>query len=284
MAHSETKGLDSRGQVIQAPLHRHEVSLGYLRLEVELGFQLHRSWGLKLRLPYDIKHQESRVEFLEDVTEQQRVAILSNQDIHHRTESYSGLSDLMVLANYRKVSLFQEGDFLNVSFGSTLPTGRTEEDPNRLSDQGLKHLHIQFGTGTFDPLLEFSYRTSVSDQLSIGGQVFGRFPFSENTKGYRGPIETTAGLILDYAVNRSVSVHVNPTVNYQHFAHWFGGRDIHSGLIGTGVLLGISIHSWKETYIGVNFLYPVSQRTLSDGDAFRRGPAILLTFSRALVH
>ncbi|MDA2933371.1 hypothetical protein MYX82_03405 [Acidobacteria bacterium AH-259-D05] len=148
----------------------------------------------------------------------------------------------------------------------------------------MRHLHIQFGTGTFDPLLEFSYRTSVSNQLSIGGHVFSRFPFSENKKGYRGPIETTAGLVLDYRVNPTISVHVNPRVNYQGFAHWFGERDVHSGLIGTGVLLGMTIPSWKGTDIGVNFLYPFSQKTLSDGDAFRQGPAILLTFSRALVN
>ena len=270
--------------MIQVPLHRHEVSLDYLRLELELGFQFDRNWGLRLRLPYDTKHQESRVEFLEEVTKEQRAAILSNQDIHHRTEKYNGLSDLMALASYRNTGLFREGDFLNLSFGSTIPTGRTGEDPNRLGEQGLKHLHIQFGAGTFDPLLEGSYRTRVSEQLSIGGHVFSRFPFSENNKGYRGPIESTGGVILDYKVNPTVSVHVNPTVNYQHYAHWFGERDIHSGLIGTNVLLGMSIHSWKETDIGVNFLYPVSQRTLSDGDAFRRGPAILVTFSRALAN
>ena len=148
----------------------------------------------------------------------------------------------------------------------------------------MQHLHLQFGTGTFDPLLELSYRNSVSDRFSIGGHLFSRFPFSENNKGYRGPIETTGGLVLDYKVNRTVSVHVNPTVNYQGFAHWVGEQDIHSGLIGTSVLLGMAVHSWKETEIGVDFLCPVSQRTLSDGDAFRRGPAILLTFSRALVN
>ncbi|MEE2822242.1 MAG: hypothetical protein VYA53_04595 [Acidobacteriota bacterium] len=265
-------------------MHRHEVSLDSLRLELELGIQFHRSWSLKFRLPYDIKHQQSQVKFIEEITEEQRIATLKNQYIHHRTENYSGLSDLMVLANFQKVGLFREGDFLSASFGSTLPTGRTEEDPNRLGERGLRHLHIQFGNGTFDPLFEVSYRTSVSNKLSIGGQAFNRFPFSENKKGYRGPIETTAGLILDYKIKPAISVHVNPTLNYQGFAYWFGTRDVNSGLIGTSVLMGISIRSWKGMDTGLNFLYPVSQRTLSDGDAFRRGPTVLLTFSRAFAH
>lgn len=124
----------------------------------------------------------------------------------------------------------------------------------------------------------------MDDQLSIGGHVFSRFPVYENGKGYRGPLETTAGLLFDYKVNLMLSLHVSPALSYQHFAHWFGERDTHSGLIGSSVLLGMAVHSWKGTDIGVDFLVPVAQRTLADGDAFRRGPAILVSISRALVH
>ena len=101
----------------------------------------------------------------------------------------------MVLVTHRKQGVFREGDSLSLSLGTTLPTGKTEEDPFELGDSGLKHLHIQFGTGTFDPLLELNYSMPVAGKLGLGAYALGRFPAYENSKTYQGPMEITSGVL-----------------------------------------------------------------------------------------
>ena len=280
--HLETKGLDPSGGVIRVPLHRHEVLLDYLRLELELEYNFKDQWGLMLRVPYDIKNQKATVGFIEPISEEEREAIFRNRDIHHRTETYRGLSDFNLLANYRKRALFRESDFFKISFGATLPTGKTEEDPYRLGDAGLKHLHIQFGTGTFDPLLEVNYSTPLAGEFSLGAYALGRFPFYENRRTYRGPIEITSGATLGYRVSDRLFLHLNGTAYYQGFAYWDGDKDINSGLVATSAMFGVAIKTWKDASLGLDVRYPIGQRTLSQGDVFEQGPTVLLRISQTI--
>jgi thiol-disulfide isomerase/thioredoxin len=41
---------------------------------------------------------------------------------------------------------------IDLRAGASLPLGRTEEDPFALGEVGLPHQHVQFGTGTFNPI------------------------------------------------------------------------------------------------------------------------------------
>lgn len=274
-SHPETKGLDSNGQIVSVPLHRHEVSLDYLRLELEFEYALTDRWTLALRVPYDIKDQRADVESTEPVSPQEKQQILDNGYIHHRPERYRGLSDLMLLATHRKEALFREGDSLGLSLGTTLPTGTTEEDPFELGYSGLKHLHIQFGTGTFDPLLELNYSMPVAGKLGLGAYALARFPVYENSKTYQGPAEITSGVLLEYSLNRCISLHVNGSAYYQSFAYWDRERDINSGLIAMSSMFGIAVEAWEHTTLGLDLRYPLSQRIRSDGDAFKQGPTLL---------
>ena len=280
--HPETKGLDSHGQVIAVPLHRHEVSFDYLRLELGLEYAFAESWGLAFRVPVDIKNQTAEVAFVGAVSPQEREAILNNRDIHHRTETYRGLSDLMLLGTHHRRGLFRKGDALKISAGATLPVGKTEDDPYRLGNQGLEHLHIQFGTGTFDPLIEAHYQMPLPQRLSLGFSGLGRFPFHENRKAYQGPLEVTSGFILGHQLNRRIGLHLNGTVYYQNFAYWSGEKDINSGLFATSGLVGVTIQAGEETTLGFDLRLPLSQRTLSAGDAFKQGPTLLLRISKDL--
>ena len=277
--HPETKGLDSNGEVVSVPLHRHEVSLDYQRLELELEYALKDSWVLALRVPYDIKDQRTEVGFIEPVSPQEKQQILDNGYIHHRSESYRGISDLMLLATHRKQALFREGDSLSLSLGTTLPTGKTEEDPFELGDRGLKHLHIQFGTGTFDPLLELNYSMPVAGKLGLGAYALGRFPVYENSKTHQGPVEITSGVLLGYSLNSRISLHLNGTSYYQNYAYWDGERDVNSGLVAISGMFGMSVRAWEDATLGLDLRYPLSQKTLSDGDAFKQGPTLLFRIS-----
>ena len=257
--------------------------MDYLRLELELEYTFQDRWTLLFRAPYDIKDQETGVGFIEPATGEEKEAMRRNNFIHHRTDTYRGLSDLMLLATHSRRALFRQNDFLKISFGTTLPTGKTEEDPFELGDLGLKHLHIQFGSGTFDPLVELNYNTPLTEQFSLGGYALSRLPFYENSKTYQAPVEITSGLILEYRLNNRISLYLNGTVYYQNFAYWNSERDINSGLVATSGLFGMSVKAGKGTTVGFDVRYPFSQRTLSEGDAFRQGPTLLFRISRPIL-
>jgi hypothetical protein len=68
--------------------------------------------------------------------------------------------------------------------GVTLPLGRTEPNPFALGDLGLPHEHIQFGTGTWDPVVGLAAGRRWGDTtLTLTGLA--RLVLAENEHGYR---------------------------------------------------------------------------------------------------
>ena len=262
------------------PLHRHEVSIDYTRVELEADYTFTHDWDAVLRVPYEIKAQDARVDLVGSATIAQQEAAARNFNIHHQDETHTSLGDLMLLAAHRKSNLFRDGDWLKVAFGTSVPTGTTEEDPFKAGDRGEEHLHIQFGTGTFDPLLELNYRTPLSPRFSLSGYALGRAPLYENSKTYQGPPEITSGLLVGYRPRDRLFLHLNGTLYYQGFAHWDGVRDESSGLVATSAMVGVTVGLTPGTSLGFDVRYPVSQRTLQEGDAFEQGPTFLFTISR----
>ena len=100
--HFEYRGLGPKREVIEHihPQHRHEVSLNFTRIELGIRYFMRNTLALSLDLPYDIKKQKAWVDFLgHNQTPENRDAILANRDIHHRTETYTGLSDFEFSVN-----------------------------------------------------------------------------------------------------------------------------------------------------------------------------------------
>lgn len=257
--------------------------MNHLRVALELDYAFSDSWGVMLRIPFDIKDQEASVGFIEPALEGEKKAMLRNGNIHHRTGTYQGLSDLMLLATYDKQAVFREGDSLRISAGTTLPTGKTEENPFELGAKAREHLHIQFGTGTFDPLIEANYWMPLSKMFKLGGYALSRFPMYANRKTYQGPGELTAGLMLGYLLSKKLTLYVDTKVHYQGFAYWDMEKDTNSGLIATSSLFGVAIKAWGDTSLGMELKHPLGQRTLSEGDVFEQGPTLQFRISRAIV-
>ena len=143
--HLERKGISPNGKVILVPLHRHHVTLNIFRVDVGLRYQLSPQWVLEANFPYETKTQEATIEEIEQVSPAELEAIARNRDIHHRNETYTGPADMDVLLGYSLHGLVTENDYLSARIGTTIPIGKTEEDPWKLGDAGLEHLHIQFG-------------------------------------------------------------------------------------------------------------------------------------------
>ena len=278
--HLETRGLSPTGKVVDAPLHRHHVALSTYRMDVGLQYLLNDQWTLQANVPYAVRDQEASIEWIDPVTSEDKQAILRSRDIHHRNETYTGLADADLFLGYKMRGPFKTGDVLFARLGTTIPTGRTEENPWKLGEAGIEHLHIQFGTGTFNPIANLRYSLPLYRSGLITASVRGMFPFYENSKTYRGPVELsyTAGFI--YRLFDWLSFSGNYLGFYQSAAAWAGERDINTGLRYSMAALGMSLATLDGITVSANVMFPLTQETLyAEGDAIEFGNLVSLTTS-----
>ena len=182
-------------------------------------------------IPYEAKVQESTIEEIEAVSQAEREAIIRNRDNHHRNKTYTGTNRHRYFAGVPDDEGFlMENDFLMGHIGTTVPFGKTEEDPWKLGDAGLEHLHIQFGTGTFNPIAAVHYSFPLYKGLGANASLRGKLPFYENSKTYRGSREITYTAGLNYRLNDWLSLQTGYLGFYQSYAYWAGALDINSGL------------------------------------------------------
>lgn len=104
-----------------------------------------------------------------------------NPGLHHRNETLVGVADPQVVLH-----LGHQGTRWSVAgrAGVAVPLGRTEPNPFELGRLGLWHQHIQFGTGTWDPILGLAVgRTVGGFESQLNGVA--RLAVAENEHGYR---------------------------------------------------------------------------------------------------
>ncbi len=278
--HQNLKGLSSEGQVIDVPLHEHTVDLDFLRSELSFEYTFKTNWSIWLRVPYDVKMQTATVEFVQPVTNYESEAILRNRDIHHRTETYTGFSDLRFLMAHRFSRFFSKKARLDLAFGTSLPLGVIEENPLKAGNEGVEHLHIQFGSGTFDPLLEFHYGTVLAKRLYLAVFTMNKFPLYYNRNSYKGPLETTNGIGLSYRIKPWLVIRGTFANFSQGRAYWDSVKDPNSGLISWNATGNLTFRFKRRLTVTPGYRFPIHQRTLSaDGDGFKYGPTFLMNIS-----
>ena len=278
--HLSSEGLSPTGQVIDVPLHRHHVALSTYRIDVGLQYLLSDQWTLQANIPYAVKNQEASIEWLDPVSSEDEKAILRSRDIHHRDETYTGLSDSDLFLGYKIRGLFRTGDVLFNRLGTTIPTGKTEENPWILGDAGIEHLHIQFGTGTFNPIANLQYSLPLYRGGTITASARGVFPFYKNSKTYQGPIELSYTAGFTYRLFNWLSFSGNYLGFYQSSASWAGERDINTGMRYSMAALGMSLATLEGISVSANVMFPLTQETLYDeGDAIEFGNLVSLTTS-----
>ena len=292
--HLETKGISAAGEVIEVPLHRHYVTLNIFRVDVGLKYQLNSQWRLEANVPYETKVQEASIEAVgTDISDIERAAILRNRDNHHRNETYTGPTDSDVLLGYRATRILTDSDSLIGRIGTTIPLGKTEEDPWELGDAGLKHLHIQFGTGTFNPVADLHYSLPLYKGFGASASVNGKFPLYENSKTYRGSRAITYTAGLNYRFSDWLSFQMGYLGSYQTYAYWDGEPDINTGLRFSMLSFNASVITSYNLPLSIALMLPLNQETFYDdtnvldgdgyeeADAFEFGPLVSLTISYA---
>jgi hypothetical protein len=112
-------------------------------------------------------------------------------DVHHRDETLVGLGDPQVSVRWGGV--LGDAWWVVGRVGASLPLGRTEPDPFAAGDRGEAHQHIQFGTGTFDPLVGLEVARGFGRlQMAAYGQA--QAALYENEHGFRAGATSLVGL------------------------------------------------------------------------------------------
>lgn len=293
--HLEDEGvfvdLNGNRKTDTVPEHRHHVVLNIYRVDIGLKYFPGSQWVLEANLPYESKVQEATIEKIDDVeyTEEEWKAIELNGFIHHRNETYIGLTDSELFFGYYKLGVFTGSDYFMGRIGTSIPFGKTEEDPWKLGEMGKEHLHIQFGTGTFNPIIDLHYNLPIYKGLGSYTSVRSKLPFYENSETYRGSRELTYSAGLNYRLNKWFSFQAGYLGIYQSYAYWDGEIDKNTGLVFGMASLGTSITTPFNVPLSLSLLLPLHQKTLYDdtdafvggkyeeSDAFEFGPLISLT-------
>lgn len=111
---------------------------------------------------------------------------LGVSDLHHRKETLAGPADPWL---FLRVGA-QRGPFVAAArAGVSFPLGQTAENPYALARRGIPHQHIQFGSGTFMPLVGGSLALTFT-RVSLALSGLGQFSLSTNNQGFRAPSRT----------------------------------------------------------------------------------------------
>lgn len=247
------------------------------RFEFSLSRTFNDTWDAVLRVPYLIKDQTAETVFPRSISDQDRAAAIRSGYSHHRTETYEGFADLELSVGWRTRDWLVDGSIFRFSLGTTVPVGDTEDDPLTAGDAGLEHLHVQFGNGTFDPLIDFYYGVPLNAQFAVSLFGRGRFPLYENDKGYRGSPEITLAPRLTWLPHKRVSLHAGLTASYYGYAEWYGRRDPNTGQLNLDASLGVGFKITDTLTSSLTALLPLYSRSFSDEDVLDPAPTFSLS-------
>lgn len=239
------------------PLHHHDQNIypGELRAIAELG--LGSWWGLEGHLPFRLTHTTVRYTTPEGALFQPLDA-----GVHHRNETLAGLGDAWLLA---RVSGIVAGVLVAGRVGLSLPLGRTEEDPFALGALGRRHQHIQFGTGTFDPLVAFDAARSLGG-FELAAYAQAQASLYANAHGFRaGPRSSVGVQAARRAFGRSL-VGVGFDLLHEGAERWSGRIQQDGNLGRTEVLAGLAFsHPFGATLLSVTARVPLARWIVADG-------------------
>jgi thiol-disulfide isomerase/thioredoxin/plastocyanin len=171
------------------------------------------------------------------------VVQLDSPNIHHRNETLSGIGDPMVLG---AVGGSLGGWRLTARAGLTIPLGRTEEDPFALGDLGLRHQHIQMGTGTVNPVLAAEAARSWGP-WRLGAFALTQQAVYENGHGYQAGDRYAGGVALRRRLGARWSVRGGVDAVGETAERWNGMTHSDEGNRGRFDLIAGAGASWAAT-------------------------------------
>jgi hypothetical protein len=189
--------------------------------------------GLGVEAVVPLRHVTTRIRFEDEGRQPYTPA---QPDIHHRNQTLVGPSDPWLLVHgSRRLAAFNAA----LRLGVTVPLGRTEENPFRLGDLGLPHQHIQFGTGTWDPVVGLALERAAGP-VHVSASALTRLVFFENGHGYRAGHRVFGQIGAERSLGKAWRGRIGVEASHEEPERWDGRRESDEGNLGrTDVLLSL---------------------------------------------
>lgn len=251
--------LSSCAEVPVQPAHLHDQRIypGELRAVGEIGVT--NALGFELHVPTRVVATT-----IQYATPDGAPYTPLDPDVHHRNETLAGLGDPWLLGRWNRTVA---GLLVTARAGVSLPLGRTEPNPFTLGDRGLRHQHIQLGSGTFDPLvgLDIAWPTG---KVQLTGYGLAQAPLYENRHRFRAGTRLVGGLQAGRRLFRSMTGGLLLEVVHEGAEKW-GGRIQQDGNLGRTELMGglLLVQSFGDTSVGLTVRSPLWRRIVVGDEA-----------------
>ena len=161
----------------------------------------------------------------------------ADPDLHHRNETLAGVGDPQLGVQWG-------GRFapwsLAARAGASLPLGKTEENPFALGRGGLRHQHVQFGTGTSDPYAGLGGGRAFGG-VGLQGDLFARWSLARNEHGYRAGDRYSASLTATRELVRELRASVGVQLAHESSETWDGIQEEEGNLGRTDLMLAMGL-------------------------------------------
>ncbi len=174
---------------------------------------MNQSLGVEAMLPLRLVRSRIRYEDLN-----RRPFVPPVPDGHHRNETLTAISDPRLFVHFGGAAgAWSYG----ARVGTSVPLGRTEPNPFELGRLGLPHEHIQFGTGTWAPILYAGIAHPVGRaQLELAGVA--QLSLYENSRGYRPGNRYNAALVFSRALTARWGGYLGLNLAREEAERWSG--------------------------------------------------------------
>jgi len=226
-------GPECKGPVQPTP-YRHHVDLFMTDVSLDASYGISPWLAAELRLALRI------VDVTPTYSELDGTAKQVPSDIHHHDETLVGPSDPWLVLRFGAA---KSKLVTSARLGVTLPVGRTEPDPYELGAEGKSHEHIQFGTGTFVPIVGIGLSYAI-DPVELSASAVGLFSVYENGEGFRAPSRMFASARGTLPLAKGMlRPYVSVDVTHETEELWHGTAGVEGSNVRTELLVGGGL-SW----------------------------------------
>ena len=231
-------------QRAEAP-QQHHTTLSIAELRVLAEYGLARGLALQATLPFRLLDTRTIYTNLSG-----RQLELDYPNIHHRNETLAGLGDAQLWLHHG-VKLGSWA--LSERVGVSVPFGRVQPNPYVLGDEGLSHEHIQFGTGTLDPLVGMDASRAFG-KVSVAGFVQAQLPLFADRLGYQAGVRLLGGVTAALPLSAGgMTVRLDAAAVKEFAERWDGKVPAEDGnqgrfdlFVGPGITLPFA-RDWSAT-------------------------------------
>lgn len=227
--------------------------------------------GVELAVPIRFVRDRIRYERLDGT-----LYVPTDPELHHRNETRVGPGDprLMLHAATRR----GEWD-LALRAGASLPVGTTEPNPFAAGRNLISHQHVQFGTGTVDPLV------NVTTARPLGGarlvaDAHARLVLYENRHGYRAGHRFTVGSELEGPLGAGFAGRTGLQLAREEAETWNGVLETEGNLGRTDLLLALGVSRALGAAGTIGLVGQISLWNRSTGDQVEQPLVLGVSWSR----